>query len=122
MNPSSSHPTTNGGRMLKRGDTSDIECWRTTHRLRVGQGILRSLGIAPEWSHSDCTRVSFGRVVHACDYRCVCTWPEWVTGDVFDLAYRLANETQTERGAFERNAAYTAKRNPTVAETMAGMA
>lgn len=108
---STDHPQTNGGRMLKRGDTRDPECWRTSHRLLVGQGIIRSLGIESTWTHSDSEECDFGRMRHACDYRCKCEWPEWVTGRVFDLAYQLANEVQTERGSFERAAAYAAKGN-----------
>lgn len=107
------HPQTNGGRMLKRGDSSDIECWRTTHRLRVGQGILRSLGIEQTWTHLEMDGKSPetwpGGPKHQCNYRCTCEWPEWVTGEMFDLAYRLACEVQTERGAYERAAAGRAR-------------
>ncbi len=104
------HPQTNGGRLLKRGDYHDPECWRTTHRLRVGQGILRSLGIEQTWTHSDSQYADFGRMRHSCDYRCKCEWPAWVTGETFDLAFRLADETQTKRGEYERAAARAAKR------------
>lgn len=104
------HPKTNGGRLVKRGDTFDPECHRTTHRLGVAQGILRGLGIEATWEHSGTSRVTqFGVAKHACDYRCKATWPEWVTGETFDLAYSLACEVQTKRGEFNRSAAYSAK-------------
>lgn len=92
-------PQTNGGRLLMRGDSYDPECSRTTHRLRRGQALLASMGITPTWQHSDCTRVEYGRAKHACDYRCTCAWPAGTTGRTFDLAYQLADEFQTARGA-----------------------
>ena len=96
------HPKTNGGRLLKRGDPFDIEDQLTTHRLRAGHAILRSLGLEPEWTHSDSTHVEWGRVKHVCDYRCKATWPEHVTGKTFDLAYTLADEHQTARGKYHQ--------------------
>lgn len=102
-------PKTNGGRLVKRGDTFDPECYRTTHRLGVAQSILRGLGIEPTWTHGTGERVEFGRVKHQCSDRCKATWPEWVTGATFDLAYQLACEVQTERGAHNRSKAYDAK-------------
>jgi len=103
---------TNGGRLLKRGDTYDIECWRTSHRLRVGQSILRGLGLEPTWPEhaEDCMNHPNNRFnrIHGYSYPCLgdcphrldppATWPEWATDEMFDLAYRLADETQTERG------------------------
>lgn len=94
-------PKTNGGRLVRRGDTFDPECHRTTYRLGVAQSILRGLGIEPTWTH--------GTGEHQCDYRCTATWSEWVTGATFDLAYQLACEVQGERGAYNRNKAYEAK-------------
>jgi hypothetical protein len=116
-----SHPKTNGGRLLKRGDSFDPEDFRTTHRLRVGQSILASLGIESTFDHDEaCPRhpASLSNVVHSYRSRVCCScgrdyrgadWPAWVTGETFDLAYRLADEVQTERGNFNRSAAYAAK-------------
>jgi len=104
----------NGGRLLRRGDTFDIEDWRTTHRLRLGQHILSSAGVKAEWAeHSEkCMRNPknawnrcFGWNYH-CDHDCPRgrqestgpVWPEWATQEMFDLAYRLADEVQSERG------------------------
>jgi len=42
------HPQTNGGRLVKRGDTFDPECHRTTHRL----GIARHRSDAPIRAYS----------------------------------------------------------------------
>lgn len=104
----SGYPETNGGRLVHRGDTFDPECARTSYRLRMAHGILASMGIKPIWHHSDCERVEHGRPRHACDYRCRCEWPEWVPGETFDLAYRLANVTKTAAGAAARAGVRTA--------------
>ena len=114
-----SNTKTNGGRLLARGDTGDIECWRTTHRLGVARRILAGLGIEPTWEHSDCQRANFGRMRHECDYRCVATWPEYVTGEMFDLAYELADEYQTEHGGYLKSQAYAAKRDRETARVSA---
>lgn len=116
-----SFPTTNGGRLLARGDTFDPECSRTTHRLRVALSILRGLGITPTHEHEpDCRRHpdNLLRVCHG--YRegvcCSCgrdykgsEWPEYATGAIFDLAYKLADEYQTERGAYHQRAINAAR-------------
>lgn len=105
-----SSPTTNGGRMLKRGYTFDIECHRTTYRLRGGHSILASMGVKPSYPEHDPSCIKHpSNSMNRCfgwTYWCECgrgddptpTWPEWVTGEMFDLAYRLADEIQTERG------------------------
>jgi len=80
-------PQTEGGRMLKRGYSMDPECSRTTHRLRVGRSLLR-------------TAIGCGEID---------SWPEWVPGEMFDLAYRLADASQTARGKYHRAAAYAAR-------------
>lgn len=107
------YPTTNGGRLLARGDSFDIECSRTTHRLRVGQGILRSLGFTPTFpdhaascmNHPDnALRRCFG-ISYPCLGDCprrndpAPTWDETATGKVFDAAYALACAVQDGRGA-----------------------
>lgn len=108
------HPQTNGGRLLKRGDSYDIEDWRTTHRLRVAQGILKGLGFTPTWpSHSDkCIRSEANRSRRCFGFNYICddadcpmrhnpapTWPAECTGPVFDAAYTLACAVQDARGA-----------------------
>lgn len=104
---------TNGGRLLRRGDTFDPECWRTTHRLRAGQSILAQAGVEHTWEHSDRKGVVgtglLMREGHVCDDRCKAVWPEWATDEMFDLAYRLADEIQTERGSWNRREAWKAK-------------
>lgn len=102
----SANPHTNGGRLVKRGDTVDIECHRTTYRLQKAKRLLAAGGIEATWDHSDRTGlVGTGllqREGHVCDYRCKAVWPEYVTGAMFDLAYRLADEMQTEKGRFHQ--------------------
>jgi hypothetical protein len=99
----------NGGRLLKRGDSFDIECWRTTHRLRVAHGILLGLGIKAEWEHSDYMGVEYGVAKHLCDDRCKAVWAEWVSDEMFNLAYSLACEVQDKRGAYHRREAWRGK-------------
>lgn len=94
---------TTGGRYLKRGDTFDPECHRTTYRLGLARRLLAVDGIAPEWEHSDREGlVGTGllqRTGHVCDDRCRAVWPEYVTDEVFDRAYALADALQSARGA-----------------------
>lgn len=103
---SADHPTTNGGRLLKRGDTFDPECPRTSHRLKLALRILAVDNIVPEWDHSQNIGIIgtglLQRDGHVCDYRCKAVWPEYATGTMFDLAYQLANEFQTERGRYHQ--------------------
>ena len=108
----SEHPTTNGGRLLKRGDSFDIECHRTTHRLQVAQGILRNLGFTPTWpEHGETCMLHPKNAWNRCfgfNYTCLgdCPrrlnpppiWPEGVSGEIFDTAYRLADAVQDRRG------------------------
>jgi hypothetical protein len=103
---------TNGGRLLKRGDTYDIECWRTSHRLSVGMSILRNLGFTPTWpDHSEDCMLHPKNAYNRCwgfNYMCLgdCprrlnpppTWPEGASDEVFDKAYELACAVQDERG------------------------
>jgi hypothetical protein len=93
---------TNLAAQVKRGDMSDHDCARATHRIRVARVILGSQKIRPEWNHSDSTIVEWGREKHSCDYRCEAVWPEWVTNRVFNLAVALADEIQTERGSWHQ--------------------
>jgi hypothetical protein len=96
-----------GARYLKRGDTFDPEDFRMTHRLRVAGQILSGLGITPEWEHGGSFTNELGK--HVCCDKCKASWPEWVTDEVFNRAFALANEVQTERGAFNQRAAYAGK-------------
>lgn len=102
-----------GALYLKRAYRFDLEDHRMSHRLQVANSILRSLHIEPEWDHSD-NRGLVGtgllqREDHVCNDACSPIWPEWVSDEVFELAYRLADETQTERGAWHRAKASEAK-------------
>lgn len=113
----------NGARWLKRGDTFDPECWRTSHRLALAASILSGMGVVAEWPEhaEDCNRhPSYLRGV-CCGYResVVCTcgrdrngpqWPAWATDETFNLAYRLADEVQTKRGEYNRGEAYREKK------------
>ena len=112
MNAEQIHPQTNGGRLLKRGDSFDPECSRVSHRLRLAQRLLAVDGIEPIWpDHADeCGRHPrrLSNVVHSYRGRVCCTcgrdwrgptWREGVTGATFDRAYALADEMQSARGA-----------------------
>lgn len=113
--------TTNGGRLLKRGYTFDPECHRTTYRLGQARQILASMGIKPEFPEHDESCIKHPSNAHnrcfGWTYWCECgrgedpvpSWPEWVTGRMFDLAYSLADEVQTERGSWNQREAYKAK-------------
>jgi hypothetical protein len=112
---------TNGGRLVKKGRTYDIECARTTHRLALAQSILRQQGIEAAWpEHSTKCMLhpdnAFNRCFgysYACDHDCPRTkaeydgptWPEWVGEATFNAAYVLACAIQDERGSFNRAAA-----------------
>jgi len=113
------HPTTNGGRLLKRGDTFDPECHRTTHRLTLARRILAVEGIEPTYvEHDEKCILNPANAWNRCfgfNYRCDpgCprgtyagqqpTWPEYTTGAMFDLAYKLADEFQTRRGEWHQS-------------------
>lgn len=125
------HPQTNGGRLLKRGDTFDPECHRMTHRLRLAASILHSQGITSTHEHDEkCGRhpdelrmvmsAYRGRVCCTCgrDYK-GSEWPEWVTGATFDLAFKLADEIQTERGGWHQSQASKLKEEQRAAERAA---
>ena len=101
-----------GACYLKRGDRSDPEDYRMTHRLTIATGILSGLGIEPVWTHGSTAVnewVDFGRVRHACTNTCKCSWPEWATDAMFQLAFDLADEVQTQRGGWYREQAEARK-------------
>jgi hypothetical protein len=93
---------TNGGRLMARGYTFDPEDSRTTNRLRDAYVILRTLGIEPTKTHSDYMGAEYGRPKHICTDGCKIEWPVWVTSDMLDYAYSLADRVATERGNFNR--------------------
>ena len=108
---------TTGAYYLKRGDTFDIEDHRMTHRLGVARSILRSFGVEPTWPDhaTDCMNHADNRYrrCFGVNYPCLgdcprrlnppATWPEWVTDEVFDLAFRLADEVQNSRGGWHQD-------------------
>lgn len=88
-----------------------------THRLRIASRILQGLGLEPTVEHcQQCVwhpnadpylRTRPG--MHFCWDACKTTWPEWATDDLFNHAFALANEYQTQHGAFERRKAELVK-------------
>lgn len=101
-------PATTMGRRLRRGDTFEYECGRTTNRMRTALSLLRSAGVEATVTHSDRQTFDWAtkRDVHLCDTfgpnPCKVEWPGWVTGDMFDDAYNLACKIVTERGRANR--------------------
>lgn len=107
----------NGAALVKRGRTYDIEDSRTTNRLHDTMRVLKSMGIEPTYTHG--TRTYFDWAMagslkpdkHLCSLNgsggndCTITWPAWVTDDIFNLAYSLADRVLTEYGGFNRRAA-----------------
>lgn len=90
--------------MLRAGRTHDYEDSRSTYRLQQAYGILAAAGVEPVRTHSDTMAWDWAtnRDRHVCDYRCKVTWPEWVTNDMLEAAYNLADAAQTARGAYNR--------------------
>lgn len=98
---------------LRRGDTHDRECHRTSHRLEVAWKLLAAMGIdRPTIIHSD--NMSYDWAIpgglhsnrHSCDWKCRAEpLSEWVTDEILDAAYALADKMVTERGAHHRAAA-----------------
>jgi hypothetical protein len=106
-----------GARLLKRGDTFDPECHRTTHRLARALTILRAMGIEPKHAEHDpetCLLHPDNRSKRMMQFRgepapCTCgaqrkapTWPAHVDAETFNLAYRLADHEQTIRGQWHQ--------------------
>lgn len=101
-----------GARWLKRGDTSDPEDHRMTHRLRVALGFLGTVGITSSVVHdapqpypgnTGCPKHpdNRGRGLYDpgyCSDRCKTVWPEWVTDDMFNDAFAAASALQNLRG------------------------
>ena len=99
--------------MLRKGRTWEMECPRTTHRLQAAWAILGTMGIEPTIIHADTPSnevVEWGRVKHGCDWKCkAAPLPEWVTDEILQMAYTLADRMISERGAANRADAYRAK-------------
>jgi hypothetical protein len=120
VSTTSSAPQTQGGRFLK-GGFRDPECFRAQHRHSLALTLLSAAGVTPTYpEHAEtCIRhpsKRFNRLPgnsYHCDPGCGWTdrptWPEWCTGEMFDRAYRLADEIQTERGAWHQREASAAK-------------
>lgn len=97
---------TTGAYYLKRGDTSDPEDWRMSHRLSVARGILTSQGFLPTVAHSkrcqDEKYVAFGYRT-GCDSNCTTKWSEEFAGEpsdeIFNAAFALAEAIQDARRA-----------------------
>lgn len=108
--------------LVKRGRTYDYEDPRTTYRMQATLNVLKAAGIEPTITHGTRTyydwamRGSLDATRHLCSLDgsgygdCTIDWPAWVTDEMFDAAYRLANLVQTERGTYNRREAEKASR------------
>lgn len=91
------------GEMVKNGD-SGIGCeFRAVNRIRTTRAIMVGLVGEPEIAHSTHKFPAKADGSHECTLACRPIWPEWVTDEMFDLAARLACETHTRRGAYNRS-------------------
>jgi len=101
---------------LRRDEVTDIDCARSSARLSIARSILRAAGVEPisRPTHDPgciCHPDNAWNRLHGYSYVCDpgCTfrsqkveWAEWVKPEMFDKAWALANEVQTDRGAFNR--------------------
>lgn len=97
-----------GAHHLRNGYTFDPESLRETWRLATAYELLKTMGVEPVRTHSDAVRPDIWNHFvsrHECDYRCTTTWPEWVTDELLDQAYRLADMKHTAYGESNRRAA-----------------
>lgn len=84
----------NGAYLLKRGDTYDYEDSRMSHRLRRARMILENMGIKPVVEHCNQCKIGPSRgPMSGCWDACKTVWPEWVTNEVFQAAFNLADIT-----------------------------
>ena len=104
---------------LRRGETYEPECDRTSRRLGTAMSILESLGVKHETEHDpSCRRYSgkwyapdcTGRDPYGYKSCMTVSWPEWVTDEMFQLAYSLASEVATEEGKYNRRQASRSRR------------
>jgi len=92
---------------IRRGDTHEYECSRTTHRIRATRAILESQGVDfslnPNGHAETCERrpnrlgmVAYNfrdRVVCNCEFRNARpSLPEWLTDEMILDAYNLADK------------------------------
>ena len=88
---------TNGGYLLAQGYTFDIEDSRTTNRLHVAHGIMRSLGYTAEIVHDEEWHKRFEEPFGPQSRNCMSTKcvNRWNGGnpshDIFNAAYDLAD-------------------------------
>ena len=99
-----------GAQMLRSGRTYDYEDSRATHRLHVAYEVLTTLDAEPTFTHG--TRTWYDTATHrdrhqcalqGSGYRdCTITWPEWVTDELLNEAYNIADAFLTAQGAYNR--------------------
>lgn len=65
--------------MLRRGRRHDIECGRSTNRLRMAHDIL---------------------AIHGATYDEAEGWPAWVTNEMLSHAYDMAHEMIVAKAAY----------------------
>lgn len=98
---------------LRRGTTYDPECSRSSARLQIAGRILTDQGVSWTTEHGNTAvneRVEFGWVKHGCANNCITTIDQpWVTDQILEAAWHLADLIQTERGAYHRQEAWKAK-------------
>jgi len=100
-----------GAAGLKRGYTFDPEDSRHTRRLQAAHETLREMGVRSRVEHDAPGPRNEGCRLHPdyagtgmlrnpgyCSDRCRTVWPEWVTDEMFELAWRAADATATLRG------------------------
>ena len=98
---------------FRKGWFSDPENWHGNYRMQRALMILETQAVTPVWNHGKeyiNNGIEYGRVIHVCTNNCTVTWPEWVTDEVFDQVYALADSLQTLFGAYNQKQAYDAIR------------
>lgn len=94
---------------IRSGIFNDPECSRSTHRLQVTRGILEALGVKFVKDHTDKTYAPSYRAgwlvpeVHLCNHECKAhPLPEYVTDEIINEAWGLADTMIRSRAAFMR--------------------
>jgi hypothetical protein len=109
--PPSKEPAMSHAYQIRRGDTYDYDCSRTSARLSATWSILKLWGIEREIVHSaacvDRKQIPAGSSFYrGCDDGCRAKpLPEWVTDEMINQAYDLADTFQAARGRFHCRAA-----------------
>ena len=92
----------------------DPESTRVQSRCYTALSILEQMDIKPTVEHkSDCRRSPYRLYDPECDGRgefgyrdcAVITWPEWVTDEILEYAYIVADTVATARGQYNRRQA-----------------